>query len=269
MTLAALLRRSVVQTWYLLVAASLVLGGFQLLTVAAATALTETSSFALIAQYVPSFLQRGIGSDALLIASFKGTVAFGYFHPVIVIMLTVLASYYAAEPAFDVESGLVDVVLARPVPRHRLLTRSVVLALGAPVTVVSAMALGTWTGLSWFAPAGAERPTAAALLRLMVTLVAVAWCLGALALAVASRSRRWSAAFGAAVLGSVLLYLVDFLAIGWPMWRRVSWLSPFHYYPALTLLSGAEPVLPNVAVLLGAATVCISLAYWEFSRRDL
>lgn len=39
---------------------------------------------------------------------------------------TQFASYVAAKPAGDVELGLVDLVLARPVPRHRLVTRSLI-----------------------------------------------------------------------------------------------------------------------------------------------
>ena len=73
---------------------------------------------------MPEFLQRGLGSKAMLLASFKGTVAFGYFHPVICVVVSVLAMYLATEVAHEVEAGLVDLELARAVPRHRLVTRS-------------------------------------------------------------------------------------------------------------------------------------------------
>ena len=36
---------------------------------------------------LPEFLQRGLGSKAMLLATFKGTVAFGYFHPVVCMLV--------------------------------------------------------------------------------------------------------------------------------------------------------------------------------------
>ena len=35
-----------------------------------------------------------------------------------------------------------------------------------------------------------------------------------------------------------MTYLVDFLAIGWAPMRHVAWISPFHYYPALSIVAG-------------------------------
>ena len=84
-----------------------------------------------MAELIPAFLQRGLGGHAMLLASFNGTVTFGYFHPVIAIMVSVLAIYMASEPAHDVESGLVDLVLARSIPRHRLMTRSLLLVIAS------------------------------------------------------------------------------------------------------------------------------------------
>jgi ABC-type transport system involved in multi-copper enzyme maturation permease subunit len=269
MTLAVLLRRSVAQTWYLLAAAMLVLGGFQLVLVAQAAALLETRAYGMLAEYIPAFLQRGIGGDAMLLATFRGTVAFGYFHPIVLIVFAGLTVYYAVESAYEIESGLVDVVLARPFPRRRLLTRSVVLLAAVPVVMAATMALGTWAGLQWFAPDTAEQPGAAAIGRLIVNLIAVTWCVGAMALALATRVRRWSVAFGTVAIGAVVLYLVDFLAIGWPLWRNIAWISPFHYFPALRVFSGSQSMLPDVAVLLVAAMFFVGFSYWQFNRRDL
>ena len=45
------------------------------------------------------------------------------------------AVYLAVEPAGDVESRLVDLLLARPLPRHYLLTRSLVVMTGAALVL--------------------------------------------------------------------------------------------------------------------------------------
>ena len=135
------------------------LAGFQLIIVAQAASIESTRSFERMAELIPAFLQRGMGGRAMLLASFKGTVTFGYFHPVIAIMVSVLAIYMASEPAYDVESGLVDLVLARSIPRHRLMTRSLLLFTAVTLAAGLCMAFGTWIGLHTFASPASNWPT--------------------------------------------------------------------------------------------------------------
>ena len=55
------------------------LAAFQIIIVGQASGLEETRSFGRMAEFVPAFLQRGLGSQWMLLVTFKGTVAFGYF----------------------------------------------------------------------------------------------------------------------------------------------------------------------------------------------
>ena len=125
-----LLRRSAGNGWHVLAGCLLLLHGFQLLLVAQAASIESSQAFGKMAEFIPAFLQRGLGQQALLLASFNGTVAFGYFHPVVAVLVSLLAAYFATEPAYDVESGRVDLLLARAVPRHRLITRSLLMSTG-------------------------------------------------------------------------------------------------------------------------------------------
>ena len=269
MLVAALVRRSAIQSLYVLVPCLVLLAGFQLILVAQAASIESTRSFERMAELIPAFLQRGMGGRALLLASFKGTVTFGYFHPVIMIMVSVLAIYIATEPAYDVESGLVDLVLARSIPRHRLMTRSLLLFTAVTLAAGLSMACGTWIGLHSFASRASDWPSPRIVGLLLAHLVSVGWCFGALGLAVAAGARRWSAAFASVTLGAVALYLVELLAIGWEPARTVAWISPFRYYPALPIVAGDPTGLTNLGVLLTAAAVLTVTAYWRFNRRDL
>jgi ABC-type transport system involved in multi-copper enzyme maturation permease subunit len=268
MPLLVLLRRSAAQGRFVLGGCLCLLAGFQLILVAQAASIEESQAFGRMADLLPAFLQRGVGSKALLLASFRGTVAFGYFHPVIAVLVSILAIYFATEPAYEVETGLVDLELARSLPRERLITRSLFLALAAPVVGSLVMRAGTWGGLRIFASPSFEPPSADMLLRLQIHLVAVAWCFGAFALAIGAAARRWSTAFTISALTAVVLYLLDYLAIGWRPARVISWISPFEYYPAFSIMAGPVP-LANLGVLLTAAIVFSGLAYWRFNRRDL
>ena len=267
--LAVLAWRSAVQARYVLLGCLSLLTAFQMIVVGQASALEEAHSFGRMAEFMPAFLQRGLGSQSMLLVTFKGTVAFGYFHPVVAVLVSVLAIYFATEPAHEVESGLVDLVLARAVPRRIVVTRSLLLAASAILASVTLMATGTQLGLRVFASPEFDAPSAATRARMLLHLAGVASCFGGFALAIATGARRWSTAFTTAALAVVVLYLIDFLAIGWPPIRAIAWISPFHYYPALSILAGTAPEWHNLAILMSASTVLCAIGYWRFTRRDL
>lgn len=265
----AMLVRSAAQARYAIVGAYFLLCGFQLVIVGQATEIQRTQSFGRVAELMPAFLQRGLGSRAMLMATFRGTVAFGYFHPVVCLVVVLVAMYIATEPAHEIESGLVDLELARAVPRHRLLTRSLILAEAAIAGAVVLMGIGTVIGARLFGAPVAELPSATTRLHLLLNLAAIASCFAAFALLVAALSRRWTTAFTTAALAAVVLYLMDFLAIGWPLLRNIAWISPFHYYPALSVIAGESALARDITTLASASVVCAGAAYWFFARRDL
>ena len=265
----ALLRRSAAQARYVLIGGCALLFGFQLVIVGQAAEVERNSSFGRMAELMPAFLQRGLGSKAMLLATFKGTVAFGYFHPVVGLLVVLMAMYVTTEPAHEVESGLVDLEHARSVPRHRLLTRSLLLAGLATGCALLLMFAGTAAGGRLFDAGRMGLPSVEIRARLLLHLAGVAACFGGFALLLATSSRRWTTAFTTAALTAVVLYLVDFLAIGWRPIRAVAWLSPFHYYPALSIIAGDAPVWRNAVILFGAAGAFVAAAYWQFARRDL
>ena len=265
---AALVARSALQARYVVGGAITIFALFQCLVIAQAVEIERANAFGRLQEFIPEFLQRGLGAQALLLATFRGTVAAGYFHPAVVCILSLVAIYLATEPAYDSESGRVDLMLARPLPRHHLITRSLLTMLLSVTGIVVCMLAGTAAGLALIAPDGLSIDSGVLLL-LAVHLVVVAWCCGAIGLFFASISRRWTTAFtsGAAIV--VIGYLIDFLAIGWPAIRPVSWLFPFNYYPALYILGGTATSARDLTILGAATLVFTALAYWRFAKRDL
>ena len=66
----------------------------------------------------------------------------GYFHPLPLMLVVQFAIYLATEPAGEIEFGLVDLILARPLPRHWLVTRSLLMMTIGPVGPWSILAMG-------------------------------------------------------------------------------------------------------------------------------
>ena len=265
----ALLRRSASQARYVLIGACVLLCGFQIIIVGQAAAIQRTQAFSRMADLLPAFLQRGLGSKAMLLATFKGTVSFGYFHPLVCVIVALVAMYLTTEPAHEVESGLVDLELARSLPRRALLTRSLLLAAGSVVACVLLMGLGTSLGVRIFAAGDLDVPSSGVRAWLMINLAALGMCFAGFGLLIGARARRWTTAFTIGVLTAVLCYLIDFLAIGWRPMRMIVWVSPYHYYPALSIVAGDAASGRDVAILLAAAAIFSAGAYWSFQRRDL
>ena len=264
-----LLGRSFAQARYVMTVAVMLLTGVQIVIVGQASEVQRTQSFGMLASLLPGFLQRGLGNRTMLLASFKGTVSFGYFHPVVCLVVALVAMNFTTEIAHEIESGLVDLELARPVPRYWLVVRSIVLAGAFAVAAVLLMGIGTSLGALIFGAERMDLPDLALRVRLLLNLLAVAFCFSGYALFVASLSKRWSTAFTTAALTAVLAYLVDFLAIAWRPMQLLDRVSPFHYYPALDVIGGDAPMMRNLLVLFVSAALFMAAGAWQFQRRDL
>jgi ABC-2 type transport system ATP-binding protein len=267
--LPALVGRSIARGRRVFSAVSLILAGFQMMLVVIASSFQETRSFDLLTALMPMGVQQSLGPGALMLASFGGMVTFGYFHPVVVLAVLQLGVYAATEPAGEVEWGLFDLELARPVRRRTIVTRSLLVAAGATAVAVSAMMAGTWLGLSTLAPAGSPWPVPGRVVSLGAHVLLLSWVFSAAGLLAAAIARRRGSAFGAVAGLTVVLYLLNFLADAWPRLARLRPWTPFHYFPGFGVANGTAPVARDLATLAGIAIALVALAYWRFDRRDV
>ena len=192
--LAPLVRRSIVRGARTFAAVAGILAGFQVLLVLVATTLQTTRSFNLLTALIPLPGPQSFGPGALMLASFAGMTTFGYFHPIVVLALLQLGAYAATEPAGEIEWGLFDLELARPVRRSTIVARSLLVSFGVTTATVAAMAAGTWGGLHAFAPPGAAWPDPLRVAALAAHLLMLSWVFAAAGLAAAAFARRRGAA---------------------------------------------------------------------------
>lgn len=265
----ALVGRSIARMRGVLIGTACLVSLFQIVIVLQAASIDETQRFEALGQMMPAFLQRWLGEAITSFASFGGLVTVGYFHPVIVLMVAMVAAYAATEIAGDSESGHADLLLSRPVARSSVVTRSVVVLLASPLALAALMLAATWIGVAMFAPPAARPPSAATLVNLAAHLVAVAWCFGALALALASVMRRRSSALVPAAIAAVSLYLNNVVAASWAPARSVDVLSPFHYFEGPAVLAGLADSSRDFLVLGVATGGLLAIAYWRYGARDV
>lgn len=188
-----------------------VLCAFEYALVAVAASYERAGSFGQLGAFVPGFAQGHIG---MALTSFSAMTTSGYFEPLVVLIVAQFTIHVAAEPAAEIEAGLVDLVLARPQPRHRLVSRTLLVMVVCTLTLLLTMVAATAAGLMTLAPPGARWPTARALLWISVNLALVAWFFGAATLAAAGCARRRMSAQGPIAVACVGFYLVS-LVSGW------------------------------------------------------
>jgi ABC-2 type transport system permease protein len=243
-----------------------ILTGFQVTLTAVAASFASAGDFDRLASMVPAVLKPAI---APALTSFAHMTTLGYFDVLIVMMVVQWAIYLGTEPAGEIESGLLDLILARPLPRHRVVTRTLIVTLGTTAALTVGMGLGTAIGLWWFAPPDAAWPSARIVLLMMAHLSLIGWCFGAFGLAASGWFSRRASAIATVAIASMALYLIDFLGLWWSPMASVGRLTPFYYFHGGPILAGTSDPAVNLSVL-GLATVAgAAIAYWRIGRRDL
>src|SRR5947209_5594914 len=200
--------------------------------------------------------------------SFRGIVCVGYFDLGIVIALLALAIALATVPASEVESGFADLILARPLRRHWLITRTIALLLVAILLMLAMMLAGTWAGLAMCAHKNAQGPSPRLLGSLALNLGLLMLCWGGVAIAFGAACRR-SVAGAVTGLLALAALLLDLTGRLWPPANRVAWLSPFRYFIPFDLVMGSDLPIANMLVLWAIAMTGFTIAYFLFSQRDI
>lgn len=213
----------------------------------------------------------------------------GYVHPLVQTIFCVWAVGRAAGAiAGEIDRGTMELLLAQPLPRSRLiLAHLIVDALTIPLVCLS-LWVGNGLGaaiffVDWSAADHPMRVSPTALAPGLVHVAALLFALSGLTMWLSARGRfRWRV-LGTAVFLALVMFLVNVLG---QMWDGIAFLRPltlFYYYqPQPAMLHGdwAVPLdawngnhgrvlIPGIAVLLAVGAVGYLLALRTFVRRDL
>lgn len=253
----------------LLLSAAVLLAGFQIGLILQANSIQASNSFSKMGDLIPAFLRDILGPSFAMFLTFKGIVCLGYFHPVVMGALVSVSITIATIPVMEIETGFIDLVLARPVARRWIVTRSILVALISTVLLLAMMALGTWLGLTKFAVNDAGWPSANLIGSLAINLGLLMLCWSAIALAIGCACRRRGSAGAIAGLLALTAYLTDYIGRSWKPAESIAWLSPFRYYTPFELVMGSPLPAKSLYVLGGIAVAAFALAYLLYSRRDI
>lgn len=199
--------------------------------------------------------------DITSAAGYLGSTVFGILGPLLFVVFAISVGTRAI--AGDEEAGTLDLVLAHPVSRTRLLL-SRFAALMVSLLVVGAAILLVLLAVA--KPAQLDIPVGR-LAAAVVHLVLLGLCFGALALTVGAVVGRRAVVLAVTAAVAVVAYFGNTVApqidLGW-----LQRLSPFYYY------AGGEPLRNGIqyadaGVLLAVAVVLVGVGTLAFNRRDI
>jgi ABC-2 type transport system permease protein len=264
-----LLAHSLKRARSLVLTMGILLGAFQVLLVAVARSIQRSGGFQQLSDLLPPFARELMGPSLVSIMSFAGIVSVGYFHLAVMGSLVGLSIALATTPASEVETGFMDLILSRPLPRHWIITRTIAAVILSVGLVLGLMMLGTWIGLETLAPRSIAWPSSRLIRSLALNLALLMLCWSAVALAIGAAARRRGVAGALAGVLALAMFLLDYTGRLWRPAESVAWLSPFRYYSPFDMVMGGRLPLRNVVTLVGITVAASVAAYILFSRRDI
>jgi ABC-2 type transport system permease protein len=196
-------------------------------------------------------------------AGYLGSSVYGLLVPLLVAVFAI--AYGTRAVAGDEEAGTLDLLLAHPVSRTRLVLQRFA-ALAAALVLVGAVLLLAMLAIA--GPAELEGITAAEFAAATAQLALFGACLGALAFVVGAATGRKALTLGVAAGVAVLAYLANGV---FPQVEGLAWtrdLSPWHWY------LGGEPLKNGLQagdslLLLAVTLVLVAVGTLVFNRRDV
>jgi ABC-2 type transport system permease protein len=220
----------------------------------------------LLEQVLPLAMRQLLGSQLGLL-SFAAVAGFGFQHPFAMAVAIAIVITAATIPAGERESGFIDLVMARPVPRAKYFSAVVAsLVLGALIMPLAPLC-GLMAGLGLVeAPGEIEwvryAPAATGLACLLLAI-------GGYTLLMTACAQRRGTAVAQATGLTLVLFWIDLTSEMWRPLQSIRWISPFHYFkPVKWAIEGSTPV-GHYLVLLAVFVVTACASYLLFQRRDL
>jgi ABC-2 type transport system permease protein len=242
---------------------ALIIGAIALMYAGFYPSVSNPSMAAALKNYPESLKKAFNIQDLTSPEGYLGTYVFGLLVPILLAVFGIIMGSRAI--AGDEEAGTLDLVLAHPVSRPRLLLARFA-ALVTQVLVICAVVYLLLLAISGPAKISAVGPGQLAAATFQMALFGI--CIAALTLGIGAATGRRAAAIAAGTAVVVLGYFGNNLA---PQVAGLEWLrylSPFFYFSGnKPLVNGVDPgyagVLAGVAVLLVAAGLA------AFRTRDL
>ena len=243
-------------------------GLFQVLIIALVVGADLLGMIEQFFRQLPPQVQFLIGEQFLAQFSIDGAVAFGYAHPLVIVMTSLVAILLPARHiAGEIEAGTLELLLTLPVRRL-----SVVLSLWvASALALLALMLGCWvgSGVGLLVYPEARSIPFVKLMQIGANLWLLAFAISSYTLLIASYVREGGKATLRASGLTLTFYFINVAALLWPPIHFSRYFSLFYYHYPQRLMQDGALLIQNGVVLGAVIIICTVLAVRQVSRRDI
>ena len=252
----------------LLIFALLVVGLMQLLIFTLVSQLEIVSILQVFVAQLPAAVRETLGEELLAQTSITGVVAFGYNHPLVLALMSILAIVLPARHiAGEIETGVMESILSLPVKRISIVLSLWLFSALALFLVLSGAWLGTFMGTVIFREA--DVLPCVNVFWIGINLWLLMMTINAYTFLISAYSREGGrAALGAGGL-TLFLYFLNVIAGIWPAIGFLRPFSIFHYYRPAQTMAGEGGLAENLAVLGGLGVLTSAIAMRRIVTRDI
>jgi ABC-2 type transport system permease protein len=226
------------------------------------------------------FIRTLIGGAGIRVDRAMDMMSVGFVHPTVQVILCIWAvGRSSGAIAGEIDRGTMELLLAQPLARWRVVLAHFLI----DCLTIPALCLSMWLGVlfsSWRlgraeeVVVSSQQIDAWAFLPALLAVAGLLFAVSGYTVWLSSCGRfRWRV-LGAAVMITLLQFLVNVIAQLWAPLKVLSPLTVFQYYqPQQVILDPlwytVGTTWRNLGVLLGVGVVGYALALWTFCRRDL
>jgi ABC-2 type transport system permease protein len=209
---------------------------------------------------------RLFGSSSIDLGSFNNYMVLRLLGLMwVIIAAAFIIAFTRQMVAGELAEGTLELLLAQPVERWKVLTsEGAVLAAGSLCIV-----LATVLGVFMFAPAFGIKVAFAGYLAFIPLGLALMLAIAGYSIlfSVVFNDPRWAATAAAGL--TLVFYLLHFAGSYWKVVDKVDWFGIFHYYDPLKVLESGHVPLKSILLLCAFAAVGFSAALMSFARKDI
>ncbi len=214
----------------------------------------------------PESMSRFFGVESIDITSFNNFMTMELFGLMFVIIVGAFVFSFARNMvAGELHDGTLELLLAQPVERWKILTSKGAVFLAGIVgivlvTVLSVFAFGAAFGIDVsYSGYLAFLPVATALF------ISIAGY--SILFSTALHRPRWVVMASVGV--TLGLYMMQFAATTSPSLEKLGYFTIFHYYNPLKVLDSGSVPIWDVLMLLAVGAACFGASLWFFQRKDI
>jgi len=244
------------------------MGSFQLLVVMLIVETDMLNAAQLFVRNIPVQIQQFFGDDFLAMFSVNRMLAFGYDHPIVIVLITIMAIMLPAKHvAGEIEAGSVELLYSMPIKRMKLSFSLWVVSALMLLLVISGGWMGSLIGMALY-PQVTNFPLAN-IIRIGLNLWLFMLTINSYTFLLSSFSREGAKTSQIAAGLTLLFFFVYYIA---KLWHKAAFLKPlsiFNYYQPQALMNDQTLWLRHVAVLTGLTAVCLIIAFKKINDRDI